>query len=203
MRRTPRPLPACSEAPHCTPVSRRYTLLSLAPRLVHVLNLCRCCVEVQPRARRDTVLQLLEHVIALPIWAAAFIHPDFAPTVALFGAAAVVEVAAVVFEPAHALYRHLERRGTISTVLDTIPIDVEYAEKRWHRLLMIALAMLPSFAPNTFSYSFTRDSLPFMITSSVVRIVKGVDPRRPPPPLAPLPKPLSHAALVRCPRASP
>ena len=28
---------------------------------------------------------------------------------------------------------------------ERVPIDVGYTEKRWHRLLMIALAMLPSF----------------------------------------------------------
>ena len=29
--------------------------------------------------------------------------------------------------------------------LERVPISVSYTEKRWHRLLMIALAMLPSF----------------------------------------------------------
>ena len=39
----------------------------------------------------------------------------------------------------------LEARGRLTTRLIEIPMDVSYAEKRWQRLLMIALAMLPNF----------------------------------------------------------
>lgn len=39
-----------------------------------------------------------------------------------------------------------------------VPIDVPYTEKRWHRLLMIALALLPSFTHRSYERLFYKNS---------------------------------------------
>ena len=55
-------------------------------------------------------------------------------------------------EPARLLAHWLHLRGStgfFSTPVESIPIDAAYTERRWHRLLMIALAMLPSFSSSS------------------------------------------------------
>ena len=34
----------------------------------------------------------------------------------------------------------------VSAPLERVPVDVSYVERRWHRLLMIALALLPAYS---------------------------------------------------------
>ena len=133
-----------------------YTFLSVAPRVLHLLNHVRAIIDVQPQGRRDVLLQTLELGCVLPFWLVPLFTRDAWASGGAFIAAAVLEIAFIVIEPARMLYRYLERLGHISTTLESIPIDIGYTERRWQRLLMIALAMLPGFVPNLDGFRLTK-----------------------------------------------
>ena len=128
-----------------------YLLLSLAPRVVSLLNALRAVRDVQPRGRRDAALQAAEQLLVLPLWLSAVAQRhSVAATMASVCAAVCLQVLFLLVEPARRLHRLLERRGVLRTRLEEIPIEIAYVEKRWHRLLMIVLAMLPSFQRYTY-----------------------------------------------------
>lgn len=122
-----------------------YILVSLAPRVIHLGNACRAVRDVQPDGKRDAQLQVVEQALVLTLWLAGVCQDTVAPAAALVACAACAELLLLVTEPLRRLHRALEARGQLATRLIEIPIDVSYAEKRWQRLLMIALAMLPNF----------------------------------------------------------
>ena len=72
----------------------------------------------------------------------------------------MLELLFIVIEPAHFSFEQLLQRGLFSRFVnpaekrERVPIDVGYTEKRWQRLLMIALAMLPSFTTENIRYLF-------------------------------------------------
>ena len=73
--------------------------------------------------------------------------------------AACAELVFIVIEPAHLTYHALLTYRYLTggeTPWERVPIDVGYTEKRWHRLLMIALAMLPSFTTENVRPAATR-----------------------------------------------
>lgn len=144
-----------------------YILVSLAPRVINLGNACRAVYDVQrdggrsdgatpppgvPESAhvqrdgmRDAQLQVIEQALVLTLWLGAVCQDKVGPAAALVVCAACAELLLLVTEPLRRLHRELEIRGTVATPLIEIPIDVSYAEKRWQRLLMIALAMLPNF----------------------------------------------------------
>jgi hypothetical protein len=63
----------------------------------------------------------------------------------LVALAGCLEFLAVLVEPGRRAHHMLLKSGHLESALEEAPIDVGYVEKRWHRLFMIALAMLPSF----------------------------------------------------------
>lgn len=154
-----------------------YIFASLAPRLVHLLNALRAYYDLrsnasQARGCRAAALHVAELLLVLPFWLAALCGSTFYPAAGLFGSAACFELFAIVCEPAHLCYRALERRaferGAPMEPLCPIPQDVGYIEKRWQRILMIALAILPAFSALSISYDFASTGLLFMISSATL-----------------------------------
>jgi hypothetical protein len=139
-----------SASVHC----RLYIAFSVAARVLHAVDLLRATLTVQSRARREALLLLLEGVTVLPLWAAAAAdgkHMDV--VMMLWAAAAGAEVMLSVCEPWHVIHHLLEGRGCVAGVLERVPVNASFTEKRWHRLLMIALAMLPATVAPASGYS--------------------------------------------------
>ena len=87
-------------------------------------------------------------------------------------AAVVLEQLMALCEPVHWLYDTLAAHHWVHTALERVPIDVGYSERRWWRLLMIALALLPSFAGFTFPYELDDETtVVFQISSACLAYI--------------------------------
>jgi hypothetical protein len=98
---------------------------------------------VQPRARREAGLMVVEALCVLPLWAAST-SKDMRLTTWMWTTAAALEILMAVLEPVQRAHDHLHSRGVLRSALERVPVNPCFTEKRWHRLLMIALAMLPA-----------------------------------------------------------
>lgn len=91
-----------------------YLLLSLAPRIVHLLNALRAVRDVQPRGRRDAALQVVEQAMMLPLWLSAVTQRhSLTATMVPVCVAVCCQVLFLLVEPARRLHKLLERRGVI------------------------------------------------------------------------------------------
>ena len=123
-----------------------YGLLTVCQRAAHLLNSLRAVWDIQKEGKRDAQLYVLELVACITLWIGAVAQRRGLTAMAVLASlAACLELSCILAEPARRLYAWLERRGALSESLKLIPIDIPYAEKRWHRLIMIALALLQTF----------------------------------------------------------
>lgn len=120
-----------------------YMCFTFAMRLLQILNSLRAYFEVRESFRDDASLMLLEQLVLLPLWLVPLYLP-VAGAYSVWVIAAALELLIGAFEPIHTAAAYVAHRVGRMPPKRT-PLDVGYTEKRWHRLLMIALALLPSF----------------------------------------------------------
>ncbi|KAL1527666.1 hypothetical protein AB1Y20_009052 [Prymnesium parvum] len=153
-----------------------YIVLSIAPRAMHFLNTLRAVKDIGKRGREDMVCHAIELGCVLPIWVNALAAGQVYWVGGVWTVAAVAELVFIVIEPAHLAYHGLLTFGYLHqhSVWERVPLDIGYVEKRWHRLLMIALSMLPSFTTENIRFHFgaTISSSFMMCSCSLAYIIK-------------------------------
>ena len=137
-----------------------YALLSVLPRVIHLLNHCRAVRAIQPRGRRDALLQVLELVCVLPLWLSTLITREAQVTMSLFISAVVLECAFIVVEPMRKIYRYLERAGYISTQVrvETHSLSHQYIHPSpfiFALAVVFAFALAPKLLSRSFKPTFT------------------------------------------------
>ena len=150
--------------------------LSVSTRVLHLLNTLRAIHEMGPRGRRDMVCNALELACVLVFWCGivsnGHARGEAVIVMALWTTAVTGELLFIVLEPVHVAYRRLRALGAITQELERVPFDIGYVEKRWDRLLMIALAMLPSFTASYIQADYgTTFAAGFVVTACTLAYI--------------------------------
>ena len=157
-----------------------YGLLSLAPRVLQILNALRAVHDIVYVGKRDAALHALEKFVVMVLWLSAVSQTYVPGAAACIVSAVIMELLCITVEPARRVYRLLLHHGLVAVELEEIPMDIGYAEKRWQRLLMISLAMLPHFSSVTDLYGLTRARRIALPPSPDVRLVPLTSQSSPP-----------------------